>query len=169
MRLLPAADRTWVPWRNGGGVTSDVASGPDGDVAFGWRVSIARIERDGPFSAFAGIDRTLVLLEGGPLTLIGPGWRHSLTTGGQLAFDGAEPVSAIIAAPSIDLNVMTRRGAWTHALGEPGDVTLMLATAPAHLAGIDLARFDALLFNARDQLPSGVVQGVLTIGLTPRR
>jgi len=169
MRLLPAADRAWVPWRNGGGVTSEVASGPDRDAEFGWRVSIARIERDGPFSAFAGVDRTLMLLEGGPLTLTGAGWRHSLAAGATLAFDGAEPVSATIAGPSIDLNVMTRRGAWTHVLGKSGNVTLILATAPAHVTGIDLARFDALLFDAGDQLPSHLADEALTIGFTPDR
>ncbi len=36
---------------------------------FLWRVSIADVERDGPFSRFPGIDRTIVLLEGAGMRL----------------------------------------------------------------------------------------------------
>ena len=71
MRIVRRAELTGQPWRNGGGVTWQIAAGPDGaDVArFDWRLSMAEVAADGPFSAFAGIDRTLTLLQGAGLEL----------------------------------------------------------------------------------------------------
>jgi uncharacterized protein len=64
--VLPAFARRPRPWKNGGGLTYDVAAyPPGGDLdSFDWRVSIAHVEKDGPFSVFAGVTRTLALLEG---------------------------------------------------------------------------------------------------------
>jgi environmental stress-induced protein Ves len=61
MKRLRAADRTPRPWKNGGGQTTDVAVFPDGAGLddFDWRVSIARVDGDGPFSIFPGVDRPL--------------------------------------------------------------------------------------------------------------
>lgn len=57
-----------MPWKNGGGTTSEVAIFPtDAEVGllnFDWRVSIAAIETDGPFSSFPGYDRHLVVWRG---------------------------------------------------------------------------------------------------------
>ena len=74
---------TGEPWRNGGGVTRLVASGnlqiassrvgatETGSAAddWDWRVSIADINVDGPFSVFPGVHRQLTLLEGEGLAL----------------------------------------------------------------------------------------------------
>ena len=51
-----------MPWKNGGGETAEIAVSPPGAALddFDWRLSMARVETDGPFSAFPGIDRTLV-------------------------------------------------------------------------------------------------------------
>src|ERR1700722_12611735 len=66
MRLLRAAARIAVPWKNGGGVTRDVIVSPAGATLdnFDWRISIAEIAASGPFSRFPGIDRKLAVLEG---------------------------------------------------------------------------------------------------------
>jgi len=59
------------PWKNGAGLTREIAVEPPGAGLgnFDWRVSVAEVERDAPFSAFAGVDRCIVLLEGGGLRL----------------------------------------------------------------------------------------------------
>lgn len=72
-RLKPEQYRE-MPWRNGGGSTTEIAISPQGaalgaGAPFLWRVSMARVEQDGPFSTFAGYDRTLVLLQGGGVQL----------------------------------------------------------------------------------------------------
>lgn len=62
-----------MPWKNGGGTTAEIALAPaDADFAagkFDWRLSLANIETDGPFSAFPGVDRTIMLVEGNGMVL----------------------------------------------------------------------------------------------------
>ena len=71
MRILRAADYRVMPWKNGGGTTTEIMVSPDGAGLddFDWRVSMARVEGSGPFSSFAGIDRTLSVLEGEGIAL----------------------------------------------------------------------------------------------------
>jgi environmental stress-induced protein Ves len=170
MQVLPAATRQWVPWKNGGGMTSDVAIGPDGAATddFDWRVSIARIDRDGPFSMFPGVDRTLTLLSGGPLTLAGPDWEITLSEGSDpVAFDGADSVHARTAAPGTDLNVMSVRARCRHTLRllalpvamPPGEQLMIAIDGGIACNGIPLQPMDAVLADAGDSIaldgPSG--------------
>lgn len=63
---LPAHRYERQAWRNGGGSTREVwreGEAPD------WRVSLARIESDGPFSLFPGYRRELMFQRGGGLLL----------------------------------------------------------------------------------------------------
>lgn len=121
MRLQRAASHRRMPWKNGGGVTTEIAVHPEGAGVgdFAWRVSMARVEADGPFSSFPGVDRSLAILEG---------------DGMRLEIDGCEPVvltvesppflfaadaatsAQLVDGPIVDLNVMTRRTDWTHSV-----------------------------------------------------
>ena len=71
MRILRAADYRVMPWKNGGGTTTEITVSPDGSGLddFDWRVSMARVASSGPFSGFAGVDRTLAVLEGEGIVL----------------------------------------------------------------------------------------------------
>jgi len=64
--LIPFAGLSPVPWKNGAGSTTEIAVFPQdaGFTDFDWRVSLATIGADGPFSVFPGVDRTLALVEG---------------------------------------------------------------------------------------------------------
>jgi len=56
-----------MPWKNGGGTTTEIAIDPPAaDVGgrFRWRLSIADVERSGPFSAFPGYQRTIMVIAG---------------------------------------------------------------------------------------------------------
>ncbi|WP_312936414.1 HutD family protein [Pseudomonas sp.] len=65
VRCLRAQDYPRMPWKNGGGVTKEVARDcGDGLEGFGWRVSIADIQASGAFSRFAGCQRIITVLEG---------------------------------------------------------------------------------------------------------
>ncbi|MGN6113802.1 MAG: HutD/Ves family protein [Luteimonas sp.] len=69
-RLLRAQDYRRERWRNGAGWTREVHAHPAADGnGWDWRLSIAEIDEDAPFSAFPGVDRELVLLEGNGLRL----------------------------------------------------------------------------------------------------
>ena len=105
-----------TPWKNGGGSTREIACRPPGaDLhSFDWRVSIATIDRSGPFSVFAGVDRCIVLLAGDGVALDAPqaGWQHQLDSPLQpFAFSGNDAVEcSLLGGTSTDFNVMTRRG-----------------------------------------------------------
>ncbi|HEY8948387.1 MAG TPA: HutD family protein [Rhizomicrobium sp.] len=117
MRILRASDRIAVPWKNGGGTTSEVAVYPDGASFddFGWRISIAQIAKGGPFSTFPGIDRKLAMLDGRvTLTIAGQDVVALSPASPPAIFPGDAPTSAeLVEGPATDLNVMTRRGAFT--------------------------------------------------------
>lgn len=114
--LIRAADLVASPWKNGGGVTREIAVYPPGATldAFVWRVSVADVSAPGLFSRFEGIDRTLVLLLGAGMTL-------TAADGAQLLLDAPlaradfAGETAIYASlhdgPTRDFNVMTRRSA----------------------------------------------------------
>jgi hypothetical protein len=73
MRHLRLSDYRIMPWRNGGGSTTELAIFPErsdlsGDP-FLWRVSIAEIIADGPFSRFPGYQRHIMVIEGDGMVL----------------------------------------------------------------------------------------------------
>jgi uncharacterized protein len=119
--IIRARDCQTMPWKNGGGTTTEIASAPSGASleTFDWRVSMARVASDGPFSRFAGIDRTLAVIAGSGLVLtIGDRAPMTLASGSApVSFDGETATSAQLLAGEItDLNVMTRRGRFNHRL-----------------------------------------------------
>jgi environmental stress-induced protein Ves len=121
VRILKADDYRRTPWRNGLGETAEVAISPSDATLddFDWRVSIARIYADGPFSIFPQTDRTLAILRGDGLQLsIADGASVELTRSSEpLAFPGDAPADAtLLGGPVTDLNVMTRRGRLTHSI-----------------------------------------------------
>jgi environmental stress-induced protein Ves len=65
MKILRASTHKAMPWKNGGGETAEIAVFPEGASMqdFGWRVSMAKVTENGPFSLFPDIDRTLSILE----------------------------------------------------------------------------------------------------------
>ncbi|WP_064695576.1 HutD/Ves family protein [Rhizobium aegyptiacum] len=121
MRILRAGDYKRMPWKNGGGETVEIAVSPE-DAAlagFDWRVSMATVATDGPFSIFPGIDRTLALLDGNGMALDIEGRAPVLltTASDPLAFPADIPVTATLRDGAItDLNVMTRRDGLAHTL-----------------------------------------------------
>jgi environmental stress-induced protein Ves len=120
-RVIRAAECHSMPWKNGGGATTEVCVYPPGAGLedFGWRVSIATVASDGPFSVFAGVDRTLTLLAGDGLWLaIGDAAPVLMgRDSAPLSFPADVPTrSTLIGSPVTDLNVMTRRGGWRHAV-----------------------------------------------------
>jgi environmental stress-induced protein Ves len=68
VQLLAQPDFVRQRWRNGGGFTTELSRHPAADPP-AWRVSVAEIARPGPFSAFPGCERTMLLLEGDGLEL----------------------------------------------------------------------------------------------------
>lgn len=134
-RILRAADHRMMPWKNGGGFTREVAVEP-GDAAtdaFDWRISIADVALDGPFSLFPGVDRVIVVVGGAGMVLrAGEAFPVTLdTAAAPYAFPGDVPAGArLIAGPITDLNVMTRRGHWRASMRR-GDLATLQAESGA--------------------------------------
>ena len=104
------------PWKNGGGSTREIVCFPPGASmdSFAWRISVATIAQAGPFSAFAGIDRQIMLLDGDGVQLVAEqaGIHHGLQHRWQpFAFSGDVALDCtLLSGTSTDFNVMTRRG-----------------------------------------------------------
>jgi len=111
--VLRATDRMAVPWKNGGGITREVAVWPPGSSFenFDWRVSIAEVRDAGPFSRFENIDRTLMILKGRIALAFDERTVELDEASSPYSFAGDAVCSGTpIAGPVTDLNVMTRRG-----------------------------------------------------------
>jgi environmental stress-induced protein Ves len=115
LSLISPSDYRRTRWKNDGGWTTEVARSADDSAAgFRWRISIAEIESDGPFSSFPGIDRDLLLLEGNGIELdIDDAAAHRVTRRFErVRFNGESDVRCrLLAGPTRDFNVMARRDA----------------------------------------------------------
>jgi environmental stress-induced protein Ves len=110
--VLSHKDRRSSPWKNGGGTTAEVVSAPEGTSLsdFAWRVSIADVTHDGPFSEFEGVDRIIMVIEGAGLILKVDGVEHILEPMRPFNFSGDVVTTArLIDGPTRDINIMTRR------------------------------------------------------------
>lgn len=91
------------PWANGGGTTRELLRADDG----AWRVSLADIERDGPFSPFPGRHRLLTVVDGPVLALSVDGTEQVVEPRRPFGFDGDAEVSASVTeGPVRALNVV---------------------------------------------------------------
>ncbi|PVH30250.1 HutD family protein [Pararhodobacter oceanensis] len=68
MQVIPYESLTAIPWVNGGGITREIAAERDASGIL-WRISLADVSREGPFSNFAGLQRILTVFHGDGLLL----------------------------------------------------------------------------------------------------
>ena len=116
LKLISYDDLIATPWKNGAGVTRELACYPAGATLddFLWRVSIADVGQSGPFSSFPGIDRVITLLDGDGMRLqFADGANHDLSEKlAPYSFRGEDSVHAqLLGTPSRDFNLMLRRDA----------------------------------------------------------
>ncbi|GGC72828.1 HutD/Ves family protein [Undibacterium terreum] len=110
-----------MPWKNGGGTTTELAISPAGATLdnFDWRISTALVASSGPFSQFVGIDRSLAVLPDGVLGLrVGDAEAFELDSHSEpFVFRGEQRIYALLGQNEInDFNVMTRRDKYSHEL-----------------------------------------------------
>lgn len=139
IQLIRYQDCPSTPWKNGGGSTKQLLISPINAelTEFDYRISIASISSNGPFSSFIGIDRQLVILEGDGVELsikshegtkqinsLGAGekisgntdtteYKRLTPTDSPFCFTGETSItSQLLSSDVIDFNVMTKRGAF---------------------------------------------------------
>ena len=108
--LLKRAEQTNVPWKNGGGMTRALLCWPPGAslTDFRWRLSVATIARNGPFSVFPGYRRSLVLLEGEGMDLdFGDRQQRVDPAHPRVDFAGEARLDCrLLNGPTVDFNLM---------------------------------------------------------------
>jgi uncharacterized protein len=106
MRIVRWIDLKAVPWRNGLGITREIAREANGDC-FAWRFSVADVAADGAFSRFDGMRRILTVVDGKGMEL-----QHQTATlqadlGLPVEFDGSLDItSRLKGGPLRDLNLI---------------------------------------------------------------
>lgn len=150
------------PWRNGGGVTREIAMFPEsaGDDDFLWRASLATIAAAGPFSAWPGVDRTFLLVQGEVALTFNGGAECRVSAGDPATgFAGEAAVAARpVGGECTALNIMARRGRmrarvdrWESGRPAVADQILLVAEVATSVRhdgrSFDLEADDALLVD----------------------
>ena len=154
MRHLSAADYRTMPWANGRGTTVELLR-EDGPEGLQFRLSMASVIEDGPFSIFPGIERNLTVISGPGFRLEGAGKSLPCTPLVPVAFAGDLPVQAIGTGnrPSNDFNVMTARTLpipdvtceAAPASLPAGGTLYLFALAPVVINGVPVDRHDLVV------------------------
>lgn len=150
LTLLDPAHYRRTPWKNGGGVTIDIAGAYRPDAAPGgwdgmlWRFGRTRIERPGPFSHLAGFERLLAVIDGQGLVLH-PRGRPPLDARRPfhpVRFAGEWPiVSELTAGPVGVLNLLADRSRYAIDMTFPAaDAPHAVAAGHAVVLALDAAR-----------------------------
>ena len=151
-RVLRPSDYQRMPWKNGGGTTTEIwkAVSPDGEML--WRLSIADIASDGPFSEFPGIDRWIMLIEGNGMDLTIDGQVRRIADPFEpFAFSGdARTDCRLLSGPIRDFNLMMARSYASGGLR----ISRLVANEALPLAE-NIAALHVL--NGRIELESGTV------------
>lgn len=171
IEVLRAADRVAMPWKNGGGITHEVAIFPAdaGMDDFLWRLSMAEVTAPGPFSAFPGIDRVLAVLDG-TLHLSGDTIGDIFITpqSTPCAFPGDAAVNGQpIGGPVLDLNAMVRTGAYRAEMRHLASGNHKVGASSAAFVALGPVRCEADgIVETLDRLDCLLLEDVMTIGFT---
>ena len=123
MRIQRFSEHRAMPWANGLGTSYEVASDRNIDGVWTWRVAIAPVVLDGPFSVMPGVDRELVVIEGNGMVLEVDGESVECLSGQVARFTGDSATFArLVDGPVVDLGLMTVRGVVTGSMVVVADV-----------------------------------------------
>ena len=111
MRVQRFSEHRAMPWANGLGTSYEVASDRNADGEWTWRVAIAPVVEDGPFSSLSGVERELVVIEGNGMVLDVDGKSVECMPSQVVRFFGDSTTFArLVDGPVVDLGLMTVRG-----------------------------------------------------------
>lgn len=99
-----------MPWANGRGTSYEIASDRNEAEEWTWRLAIAPVVEDGPFSLLSGVDRNLVVIEGNGMVLDVDGKTLECLPAQVVQFPGDVGIFARLKdGPIVDLGLMTVR------------------------------------------------------------
>lgn len=130
-----------VRWRNGGGWTQVLAQAP-GPEPVEWRISVADIERDGPFSDYSGYDRTIVAENAGFTLEFADGERAYVSALEPFSFSGDRAVYCRLDGAAVTaFNVMTLRTAFRHDVRVTnGEIEIRIFEGVTTMQALDLTK-----------------------------
>ena len=94
-QVIPNRSYETKRWKNGAGITHEILAVPGPDT-YAWRLSLAEVGRDGPFSQFDGMSRILTVIEGGGMSLVGPHETLQADLFSPVTFSGALPITGVL-------------------------------------------------------------------------
>lgn len=104
--IIRFAELTESKWKNGGGITREIACAAINENRI-WRLSMADVASDGPFSAFDEYERILTVLKGEGITLQSDEGNIDADLWQPVRFSGALKIHGQLkSGPLTDLNLM---------------------------------------------------------------
>ena len=91
MRIVSSDQFRTSRWKNGGGLTHEIEKEED-SLGLVWRLSVAEVASDGPFSSFPGLTRILTVIDGAGLDLVHADGTINALPLTPVRFSGALPV-----------------------------------------------------------------------------
>ena len=129
LRAIPRNVQREEPWANGAGSTTVLLREPDG-ADWTVRASVAKVDREGPFSEFANTHRTLVPLDAPMALRFADGRELRAPRFGTLQFEGSPaPTGLLPEGPTRDFNLMLRGDARGEVLPRTLVDSMMLPSA----------------------------------------
>lgn len=170
MQIIHPQDYTTMPWRNGGGVTHEIFTDA---TPYTWRLSMAEVAQNGPFSPFPGLARILTVIKGAGIALQTPHETLTALPRQPVAFSGETPVNGrLLSGPIHDLNLIYNPQLWqaevalqTGGTVAPGPGPVAIFALGPHPLDKLTTHSTALLQGAPITLPPGFA--ALVIRLRP--
>jgi environmental stress-induced protein Ves len=174
IRHLTPVDYSTMPWANGRGQTVQVlrVNGSDGSMLF--RLSMASVAENGPFSNFPGVERNLTVISGPGFDLVGDVCLRADPLS-PVAFPGDVAVEATgVTAPCQDFNVMTARSlplpdvvltSDADVVPAPGATLCLFALDSAQVNGVALGQHDLAVTKEKARLSGGPLIMVSVFGV----
>jgi len=111
VRIQRSTEHRAMPWANGRGTSYEIACDRGNDDQWTWRLAIAPVIVDGPFSLLPGVDRELIVIEGNGMVLETDGKTLECLPGEVVQFSGdASTYARLSDGPIVDLGLMMVRG-----------------------------------------------------------
>lgn len=171
MKIQRSDEHVAMPWANGRGTSYEIASDRNEAGEWTWRLAMAPVHEDGPFSRIECVNRFLAVIEGAGMTLLVDRKKLQCQPFQVVQFRGEAVTEAVLLnGPILDINLMIRRNDATGSMriedqpgGLPGAHIVVAVNGDARLTcdgtHVELGQHDALLecSSHRISLVSGTV------------
>ena len=123
-----------MPWANGGGTSYEIASDRNEAGKWAWRLAMAPVNEDGPFSRIECVNRFLTVVEGAGMLLSVDRKKLQCLPMQVVRFRGDAITDATLTdGPIMDINLMVRRKE------ADGEMAIVSEVGPLEVASIVVA------------------------------